>query len=303
MSAIAKVFALDLVAKVILAITGVALIRLMPGEEYAHYTFAVALIVMASEALVGSWRSVYVAGGRRFGSASNAGVFLAAQLLIVGAAVLATLPFIQAAGGLYWMIVAVMCGRALLELARGSFQRALKFSSYAGVELARAALLCVSILVIAMVMNSGIQAWQALSLEAAGLVALGSYLLGRQRGFLGALRIREAAALLRDVAVSKYRYLGAYLIVLALFGQVDVFMLRSLGGDLSLATYGSSLRYYALLSMALAAVHAVFLPVAQRIETVADLNRLLSSHKKLVIGFAAVAVSAIVVADPVDTLD
>jgi O-antigen/teichoic acid export membrane protein len=295
-SAVANVFGLDLVAKVILGVTGIVLIRLMPSDEYARYTFAIAIIAMVTEALIGSWRSVYVAGMRRFGARDSAGTFLGAQILIVVVAVLATVPFREAASGLYFVIVVAIAGKALVEVARGSLQRALRFSSYAGVELARAVLLCASVWVVAAAVGQEMRAWQPLSLEAAGLVGLGLYLLISQRGLPGILRIREAARLIRTVLASDYRYFGAYMIVLALFGQQDIFLLRVLGGELPLATYGSTLRYYALLSMALAAVHAVFLPLAQRVETAEDMNRLLASHRKLVVAFAPVAIVGIVVA-------
>jgi O-antigen/teichoic acid export membrane protein len=72
---------------------------------------------------------------------------------------------------------------------------------------------------------------------------------------------------LRRILSGSYRYLIAYFAVLAVFGQLDVLIVRVLGDTGQLATYGAALRYYQVLLIAVGSVHAVLLPSVQRPDT------------------------------------
>jgi O-antigen/teichoic acid export membrane protein len=96
------------------------------------------------------------------------------------------------------------------------------------------------------------------------------------------------------VIAGPYAWLVAYFAVLAVFSQVDVLLLKALSDERTLAAYGSALRYYALLSLALGAVHAVLLPAIQRAASQAELDTLYAQHFRLLALFVpAVALAAL----------
>jgi O-antigen/teichoic acid export membrane protein len=71
--------------------------------------------------------------------------------------------------------------------------------------------------------------------------------------------------------------------VLAFFGRLDVFMLRSLSEAHDLSTYGSAFRYYGFLLMALESAKSVYLPVIQSISTIKGMNEIFLNHQKYVL--------------------
>jgi O-antigen/teichoic acid export membrane protein len=82
--------------------------------------------------------------------------------------------------------------------------------------------------------------------------------------------------------------------VLAFFSQVDIFMIKVLSDIETLASYGSAARYYQLLSLALGAVHTVFLPTMRKLQSREAQEVFFARHFRMLLVFApAVGIFAV----------
>jgi O-antigen/teichoic acid export membrane protein len=105
--------------------------------------------------------------------------------------------------------------------------------------------------------------------------------------------MRVGLPLARRLVSGEYTPLFAYFAIVAIFSQVDIFMLKLVASSTDLASYGAAFRYYALLSLALGAVHAVLLPAIQRAASLEQLSALFAQHMRLLLAFGpAVLVTA-----------
>jgi O-antigen/teichoic acid export membrane protein len=168
----------------------------------------------------------------------------------------------------------------LSDFGRTLYQKQLRFGALSGIELARAAVVAAGIGVLLVALGYDVLAWQVLAVQGAALWIVSLAIAGRH------LARPSLSAPLRPLLHPRHGYLLGYFLVLAVFSQVDILMLRILADTDTLASYGSAARYYYLLSLALAAVHTIFLPAMQKVENVQALDELFHRHLGLLAGFA-----------------
>lgn len=280
-----QVLSFDVLAKAVLGLVAVALIRFMPTDQFAAYTLALSVATLAAQVLAGGFNRIYIVGYERLGLADRTEPFLGLQLALVALAGILGLPAAGAFEGLYPAVVALAAAIVLSEFSKTYFQRELRFGRYSAIEIGRVSAQAAAIIGLIAVYGGAVKAsavlWiQAAALAGAFLVALGARLAWRRVSAL-----RTWGSLLRGAAAGPYAYLFAYFGVLAVFSQIDVVLLKLLSDERTLASYGSALRYYALLSLALGAVHAVLLPSIQRAETREALDSLYAQHLRLLVVF------------------
>ncbi|HUF80093.1 MAG TPA: polysaccharide biosynthesis C-terminal domain-containing protein [Burkholderiales bacterium] len=275
------VFTLDLVSKLILGVVGLLLIRYMPQAEFALFTLATAAVTLVVQAMAASFNRVFIVGHSRFAATTSPSMFLATQLWLLVALALLAWPLRGPAEGLYGLATLLAFAMAFSEFARTFFQQQLRFLRFAAIELARSGLVAAGIVGLIAVAGFSMAAWHAMAVQAAAIWLVFAVAFGRNVRFPELFAIREAAGLLRRVLSGPYRFLFGYFAVLAAFTQMDILMLKALGDEFALATFGSAARYYALLSLALGAVHSVFLPAIQRMETARQLGTLFRTHARM----------------------
>jgi O-antigen/teichoic acid export membrane protein len=95
--------------------------------------------------------------------------------------------------------------------------------------------------------------------------------------------IADVIQLGRQIVGGSYKYLFGYFVVLAVFSQMDIFLLKWLSTDKELATYGSAFRYYTIALLALNSIQTVLLPMIQRAQTADDIYALYKKHLQLLI--------------------
>jgi O-antigen/teichoic acid export membrane protein len=286
--AMLRVFAFDVVSKAMLAALALALIRVMPAEEYARYTLALAAISFATQTFASTFNRIYIVGYERLGLHGSASAFLGFQLLAVGGAALLALPFQGALRGMYLPVVLVTVVTCFSEFAKTAFQQELRFARFTQVELARSALTAAASLGVVALAGTTVRAWQILGVQAAAMALVFFVAMRRRTVWREVLHPRDAARLAMRVVRGGYRYLFGYFALLGVLSQLDVFMLAAFSSPAELATYGSAFRYYSLLSLALAAVHAVLLPLIQRIRTAEEQDQILSRQWRMVAVLAPV---------------
>lgn len=132
------------------------------------------------------------------------------------------------------------------------------------VELSRALLFVGGVAACVYVVRYDLKAWQVFLVQASAVLAVFLAFYGRLVESAKLLKVGAAMRLAARVAKGKYGYLFGYFFVLAIFLQGSVFVLEGMAGNSELAAYGSALRYAGILSLAIAAVQAVLLPIVQR---------------------------------------
>jgi O-antigen/teichoic acid export membrane protein len=265
-----RVFSFDVASKVLLAVVTLSLIRFLPPAEYARYTLAVAASTFAAQALATTFNRIYIVGYERLGMEGAAPDFLGFQLLVVAAAAVLASPWHGRLQGLYLPACALALGTCLSEFAKTAYQQELRFNRFALVELARAALTAAGVLSVLALLRSHAAAWMVVTVQALAMavVFLGSS--GRRSLRRELLHPARAGAFALSVLRTRYGWLFGYFALVAGLSQLDVFVLAAMAPPLQVATYGAAFRYYSILSLALASVHAVLLPVLQKVATPAE---------------------------------
>lgn len=297
MKTVLQVFSFDVVSKIILGVLGIALIRYMPRNEYADYTFALSLVAFVTQSLVSTFNRIYILSTPQPDMQHAEWSSIGLQLLLVAGLAVVGLPLLASLGGLYWAIVILVAASCVSEFAKTYYQRDLKFLKFSLIELYRSLLFLGCALTLIYFCESGVTADAIVAVQAASLLAISWWALGKRLVEWKAASFSKIARFGGGLVKGEYASLFAYFFVLGIFTQTDVFMLKILGIDAMIATYGSALRYYGILSLALGSVHAVLLPMIQKSSSHQELQNLLAKHKQIVMAFVVVAAFAAWVAE------
>ena len=290
MKAVRPGLVVALAAKALLGAAAVVLIRYTPEQEYATYTFALALSTLLSQTITSTFNRIYIVGYDEFRAKHALSAFFWLQIWGIAILSLALAPLLWQVGIAY-LLAAVLAGvNCLSEYCKTGLQQMQRFFGYSMAELGRAAATAASVLLLVLIFGHNIPAEGILLAQAVTVGALFLVVFRRIIGYSGALKIRSAARLAMSIARGEYKWLLGYFLVLAVFGQVDIFMLKVLAGNDELAGYGAAFRYYSLLSLALAAVHAVLLPVIQQLDSPQALRRVIAKHRLLTLAFIPIVV-------------
>lgn len=290
MKAVLQVFSFDLAAKALLGGAAIVLIRYTPEQEYATYTFALALSTLFSQTITSTFNRIYIVGYNEFQARHELSAFFWLQIWGIAILSLVLVPLAWQLGVVYFLAAVLASVNCLSEYCKTGLQQMQRFFGYSMAELGRAGATTASVLMLVLVFGHAIPAEGILLAQALAVGILFLVVFRRIIGFAGALRVRSAAGLAANIVRGEYKWLLGYFLVLAVFGQVDVFMLKVLAGSDELAGYGAAFRYYSLLSLALAAVHAVLLPIIQQLGSVEELRRVTARHRLLTLAFIPVVI-------------
>lgn len=285
---VAQIFLCDFVAKVLWGVAGLALIRFLPANEYASLTLALALSGLMIEGVSENLNRIYIIGHAKLHLAAAPLPFLTLQLSVLAVIIGLLCVFWNGRGIMVVLIAAVALSGSLLAFVKTVLQRELNFWSFSLVELARTLLFATSLAVLIALLQDGTKAWEVLLLQATCVTLVAAVALARtlEPGRLG--QARRAWPIGRQIATSRYALMIGYILVIAVFARIDVLMLKMLDSPLELATYGAAFRYYAMLTLLLAAIHSVLLPLTQRTRQKQELELIFAKYRRAV--FAVVPV-------------
>jgi O-antigen/teichoic acid export membrane protein len=285
MKSVVQVFSLDLLSRIVLGVSAILLIRYMPPDQYATFTIALSATTVIGHMMTTGFNRTFIIGYNRLGLGRAPSAFLLLQIAFIAVLAAVLVPFAARLHGLYPMGVALVLATCLAEFARTSFQCGLCFFRFSSVEILRAVVLLAGVGVL-IATSQSIRAFDVLAVHTAALFVVFLLVFARRLDWREFRQVGLAARWARTIAAGTYRYLFGYTILVAIMTQADVFLLRGLAGPGAVATYGSAFRYYTLLSLALGAVHTVFLPLIKSMQSEQELHRLLSRHRRLVLAFA-----------------
>jgi O-antigen/teichoic acid export membrane protein len=279
---IGRVFSIDVGAKAITAAVTVLLIRVMVASEYAQYTVAFSICLFVIQALAMSFNRIYIVGFERLELSRLGGAFLTVQLLIVTVGALAVTILDPARSARYLGCYPLAITLMAVEYAKTTYQQELRFFRSSMVEVARAALFA-SALALFVVNRLRLTANSVIALQSASVAAAFVMIAARNVDWRGCLRVRSALRLMIRICAGNYGWLLLYAALLSLLSQADIFMLRLWSSDSEVATYGAGFRYYAMLSMALATVNTVLLPMVTRVKSAEELRVVLTRLRTMVL--------------------
>lgn len=293
MRSVYQVFSFDVLSKVLTGLVGILLIRYMPEGEYATYTVAISFVAIIIQGFVAAFNRIYILEYDGLQTKGGDAPFLAVQLAGILVVSAIALPFLRSLGLAFGAAVLVVLANSMSDFTKTVFQRQLRFKRYSLTEVGRSLLFMTLVVSLVKLAPSHLKATNVLLAQAIAMYAA-FYAVFRSRLLTEALRsMRTVGVELRALLFGESRYLFLYFVVLALFAQLDIFLLRSLGTTRQLATYGSAFRYYTLLSLALGAVHTVLLPTIQLARDTDEIAEVLRRQRSLSLVFVPlVAVGA-----------
>ena len=291
MKVILQVLSFDIASKALLAVLGMLLIRFMSPAEFALYTFALSVVAVASQALASSFNRIYIVAYTKLELKEDGDSFLGLQL--AGAVVIIILglfPLGQSLDDVYWVISALLLATCLSEFAKTFYQQGAQFMRYSLVELFRSVSMLILVLMLIFLMRYEVGAWQVLLIQAVAMFMVFGLFVGRYVNLKELIKMPKALRVARGIVEGPYRYLFGYFLLLSIFSQLDIFMLRLMASDLQLATYGSGFRYYSILLLALSAINAVLLPLVQNVRERKEMDAIFNKHKRMILTFSLVVV-------------
>lgn len=288
MKSVVQVLSFDLASKVILGVLGILLIRYMPASDYAEYTLALALTAFVSQSVAATFNRIYIISSPK--GHGEEWSLMGAQGLTIGLIIVLGLPLIHELGHAYWLVAALVLASCMSEFAKTYYQRDLKFMRFSLVEFFRSALFFMGALALTVASGQQPSSEGMIAVQAASLMLVAWLALYRQTPHWPATTFPAIRERLTRIVKGDYSLLFGYFFVLGIFTQTDIFMLKIVGDEAMLATYGSAFRYYSILSLALGAVHTVLLPTIQRLSNHEELRQVLKLHRRVLFAFAAVVV-------------
>lgn len=284
MKAVARIFSFDLLSKLLIGGLGIVLIRFMPMDEYATYTLLLSLSAFITQSLCATFNRIYILAGDREGT-DDAWPSLGLQALLIALLATLGLPLAGTLGmgyGAALLLVIANCGS---EFAKTCYQRDLLFARFSLIEISRSGLFVAIALLLVWQWGEGVTAYSIIGVQAISMLFVAWFALRVRLGRSPA-SVAGIIQYARRFGHPKYLALASYFAVLALFTQADIFMLKAVGDEEMLATYGSAFRYYSILSLALGAVHAVLLPTIRHAGGHEALQSILAQHRQLLVVFA-----------------
>jgi len=280
-----NVFSYSVFSKALLGVATLLIIRDLQQEQYAIYSYSLAIVGFMSQSISVAFNRIYIIGFNEFGSDTDGNQLLGGQYVLMLGGALFIYPFIQISDALFAIIISVVFLTSTTEFLKTMYQKNAKFNKYSLIDLGKNIFFLGALSILVLYQKSEILAIHILFLQSLAMFFLVIPILGLKRIYDAFFGMRKGLIICKKIALSKYKYLFGYFIVLAFFSQLDIFMLEILSHEKELANYGAGFRFYSLLLMALGAVHVVLIPMIQEVVQKSDLRKLYLKHRNLTLVF------------------
>ncbi len=281
MKAAGKVFSADFANKVISGLLGLILIRHMEPLQFALFTLGLAAAQLSNQILSAGFNRLYLMGVQGLGERSARTSFLVLQISLATLVNLVLLPMLGLPLPVALASLALSLSLSSLEFVKTIFQKDLAFSKFSLIDFIRSVLFAGFISILVFGTEKPVEAWLILATQAAivGVVILIPLLQVMPK--LSWSDWIHAVRLARSILASKYFFIFAYFALIAVFSQVEVFMLKMFGKVEEVAIYGAAFRYYAILTVGLGSLHTVLAPMIQEIKTQEEFKKLMHDYRRL----------------------
>lgn len=290
------VFSASLLAKVITALVGLALIRFMSPPAYADYIYLFSSCGLAVGLVSSAVNRFYIVEGDDL-AAAGPSHFFGFVLLLSVIVLVAVSHLVRMQLGYFLAAAVLVCGQLFHVFAVTYYQKQRNHKVCALIEATRSVLLGVLL--------GGLVLWNANNTSAASVILVhGCCCLVTFAAYVAwsidirkALDFRRHFTLIVQIVSGPTRYLFVYFALLAVLGQIDVFFLRSGAIELELAAYGSAFKYYGMLVLGMRSINSVYLPAIQAAESKKHVESVYRKHWQIVLLVApAIALLALLAA-------
>lgn len=288
-----NVFSFDLLSKSLIGIVSLALLRVVPTEQYASYTLIIAFLTIATQSVGGTINRIYqaISNERLLDSGGDFIIGIIVMIMVLIFTVFSA-PFILPSGLDFSLVVILALFATLYDFVRARLQKKLDFSKYSMMEVFRVLIYASLVFVCFILSIESLFPFVVYSQVISYLIVLIIY----KFLFFGCssnqnLRLYKLPEMLKLLFFSGYRfYLSLYFILSGFLSQVDIFMLSYFGDELMLATYGAAFRYYGLLALAVSTLHVIMLPAVHELKSNDEIVNLFTQHFRLSIYFAIIVI-------------
>jgi O-antigen/teichoic acid export membrane protein len=289
MQGVGRVYLSSIVGKVALAFVGVLLIRWLDSSQLALVTLSFSLVLLVRPAAQRSRQSNLHHLPRIRQRQRAAYHHLVCQLAVVLAAGIVLTLVGPLPSGLSLLIFPAATGIVCVELGKTMYQSAQNFHRYLIVECTRVGVMLVGILLLGAFAPVMLARDVLMVYAVAGLFPGLYVLLGRSAGVRLAWLWRRAVALIPRALVDGPKAIG-YIVLQSVIAQLDILILTRVSTPEQLAAYGSSLRYYGVLVLALTSVQTVMFPRMREALGNLTLGDVFRHYNRLIVLFVLSAV-------------
>lgn len=287
MTAIVQVFSSGLLSKGLMALGLVLLMRYLPTGQWADYTFAYALVGIASPMLSTLFNMIFIVGETKRTRRDTAS-FFAAQVWICTGLIAASCLVWRWEGDLLLAAALLNFTLCLSEFTKTCYQQQLQFARLSLVEFTRSAMFLLGIGGLLALRGERVTASEVLYVQAATMLPLVLPLAWRCLDRSSLWSIRDWGSVLVDLTTQRYRYVTGYYVLLTILGQAAVLLMKGMASEAELANFGAAIRIYGLLMLALHAVLVVQLPAIKQAAGVSGVRAILARHGRTIVPAAAV---------------
>lgn len=274
-----KILSADFSAKIILAVISLSLIRLMSTEDFALYTVIFTAINLISSLIASVINKLYIVG-KFEEDGYNLTNFLSFQILLVIIITLLLIPASSLFEGHLVLMFAIILLKVFMVFIQTHFQKRMEFRRYYKLEYLRIGIYTLLFILLFFSRNF-ISVFEILAINLVSLIIAGCYFGIRLIKINELFDIKKTISLLTKTLNSEFKYLYFYSIGILLLVNIDVFMLRLLDDSYQVAIFGAAFTFYSFLMLGLGAVHKLFLPLINSIESVEKIRETFRQHKKI----------------------
>jgi len=285
MRATAKVFSVNFLNRVMTGLMGLVLIRHMLPVEFGLFTLGLSAAYLSNQIAASSFNRIYLMSAYNLGEKSSHTSFFILQLAFALLVNILFLPLFGLPPKIILVSLLLSLTLSALEFVKSVYQKELQFGKFSVVDFTRTFLFISFIAIFVYGFHSEIQAWVVLLAQAiTALVVIAAplvFMVSRPHWADFAKALRLARTILGGHYILLFTYFG----LIAIFGQIDIIMLKLIGGVDQVASYGAAFRYYALLAVGLNSLHTVLAPLVQDLKSQSAFTKLMRDYRRLAYGF------------------
>lgn len=278
-SKLLKILSLDFLAKIILAVISLSLIRLMSIEDFALYTVIFTAVNLISSLVASVINKLYIVGNFEEEGYSLTN-FLSFQIFLVIVLTALIIPIANLFGGYLWLMFPLILLKVFMVFIQTHFQKEMQFRRYYKLEYTRI-FFYVCMFLVLLVLGNTITVFEILTINIISLGIAGFYYGFNLLKLNNLLDLKATLGLLKKTMNSEYKYLYFYTVGILFLVNVDVFMLRILDNTYQVAIFGAAFTFYSFLMLGLGAVHKLFLPLINKTNNVLEIKKFFKEHNKI----------------------
>ena len=289
MQGVGRVYLSNIFAKIILAFVGILLIRWLDASQLALLTLSFSIVLLIAQPLSDLGNRIYIIYPEIGSGNERLITILLCQFVVVlvaGTLFVVAGPLPRA---LSCLLFPTAIGIICVELAKTTYQSAQNFHGYLRLECTRGCIMLCGILLLG-VFDPVIRARDVLMTYAVAGLIPGLYVLFRRSAGVRLDSLwRRVLTLIPRAILEGPKALG-YIVLQSLIAQLDILILTRVSTAEQLAAYGSSLRYYGVLVLALTSVQTVMFPRLREALGNLALGEVFRHYNRLIVLFVIAAI-------------